>query len=124
MSALRRLAFCGLAAAAFAAPLALHAGVAPEKHQDRLPGYGAGPAVESAVLADFEPGARGRGDRLEAGAIAHCDPRPWLNDAPTCLRPATADEPARLVRVVTIEHRVGPATSALVRTTLEQVAAR
>ncbi|WP_349371547.1 hypothetical protein [Salinarimonas sp.] len=124
MPALRRLAFCGLLAAAFAAPFALNASVAPQKHQDRLPAYGAGPATDSAALAAFEPGLNGRGDRLAPGAIAHCDPRPWLNDAPTCLRPATADEPARLVRVVTIEQRVGPATSALVRTTLEQVAAR
>jgi hypothetical protein len=124
MPALRRLAFCGLLAAAFAAPLALNASVAPQKHQDRLPAYDAGPATESASLAAVETGARGRADRLAPGAIAHCDPRPWLHDAPTCLRPATAEEPARLVRIVTVERRVGPATSALERMTLDQVAAR
>jgi hypothetical protein len=106
MDKLRRLLLCFLAAGVFLAPLALHASVGEPKRQHRLP---LAPIVS-------QP--------LDAGEIAHCDARPWLNDAPTCLRPATRTEPPRLVRVVTVERLVGASTSVLERTTVEQTVAR
>lgn len=106
MDKIRRLLLCFLAAGLFLAPLALHASVGDPKRQHRLP---LAPIVSSP---------------LEAGEIGHCDARPWLNGAPTCLRPATPTEPSRLVRVVTIERLVGSSTSVLERTVFEQEAAR
>ncbi|GGK37807.1 hypothetical protein [Salinarimonas ramus] len=101
---IRRLLVCGLAIAAFLAPLALHASVGEAKRQDRLP------AAPRAML--------------ETDEIAPCDARPWLNRAPSCMRAATRTEPPRLVRVITIERLAGPSTSILERTALVEVAAR
>ena len=106
MNEIRRLLFCFLAVGLFLAPLALHASVGDPKRQHRLP------------LAPIASSP------LDAGEIAQCDARPWLNDAPTCLRPATRSEPPRLVRVVTIERLVGSSTSIQERTAYEQAAAR
>lgn len=106
MDQIRRLLLCFLAAGVFLAPLALHASVGEPKRQDRLP---LAPIVAPPV---------------DAGEIAHCDARPWLNDAPMCLRPATSTAPPRLVRVVTIERLAGTSTSILERTAVEQAASR
>lgn len=106
MDKIRRLLLCVLAAGVFLAPLALHASVGDPKRQDRLP------------LAPIAAPS------LEEGELAHCDARPWLNDAPTCLQPATSTEPPRLVRVVTIERLLDSSTSILERTAFEQAIAR
>lgn len=82
----RHLLLGCFAAGAFLAPFALHASVGDGKRHAVAP---------SEPLAAASPAT---------DAISQCDARPWLNAASICLRPATLDEPPRLVRIVAIER--------------------
>lgn len=112
---LRRIGVVGATAAVFLAPLALQASPQPQKHQERasaaMPVFAA--AVESGIVHGKHE------DRLD-----RCDPRPWLVTGATCLQAAADDGAERVVRIVTVEHRVGDATSLLERTSLDAVASR
>lgn len=97
---LRRVAICFGIAIGILAPLCL-ADVAAESRRLDTP-------ETDAPLAK-------RQDRVPASASAllACDERPTHRTHALCLAPEQGEEPARVVRVVTIAHAVGPALTGL-----------
>lgn len=54
-----------------------------------------------------------RQDRVPASALLACDERPTHRTHALCLAPEQGEEPARVVRVVTLAHAAGPALTGL-----------
>lgn len=95
---LRRVAICFAIAIGTLAPLVL-ADVAAETRR---------------LDASHIPVAK-RQDRVPASgsALLACDPLPTHRTHALCLAPDQGEEPARVVRVVTIAHAAGPALAGL-----------